>query len=123
FLLIVGKSRRGLDLRHPVSQDLADPVFFGTEPTGVQTVLDRPAECEHTDGKNRQADEDLVKSERGLDAYTWRHKPRPQLGRQARNNSPSSHHLSPDNSPPPFRNFAMAIKSIPPSLPPLMRPG
>src|SRR5437660_12458812 len=66
FLRWIRRSGRGLHLRHAIGQNLTDAILLGVERVSLKAILDRAPEREHTQRKNRQAQQHLVQRESNL---------------------------------------------------------
>src|SRR5205085_9222589 len=94
-LVSIRKPRCRLDLGHPVGDNLANSIFLGTEPAGVDTILGRPAEGKDTGDENRQTEQHFIKRERASPPFTSPHSLKPRHAPSARNISPSIRRSSP----------------------------
>src|SRR5438270_3233727 len=63
FFRLVRRSRRGLNFRHAISQNLTHPILLCVERVRLKAILNRASERKHAESKNRQAQQHLVQRE------------------------------------------------------------
>src|SRR5947209_3817200 len=63
FLRRFGWSGCGLHFRHPIRQNQMNAFFLGVERAGVEAILDRATEREHSESKDRHAHQHFIERE------------------------------------------------------------